>query len=282
MAAAGERRPQPGVAAHEAPAVAQVRDQRAALGMRAVAPGRATSSTRSPPPSGTSRSPAGTRRPRPRPRPARRPAPGPPTATTTAAPAGPARWPGSGGPPRGSPAPARRTPARGTRCPSRRSAQHDDVPQLQLPAEASGRPAGPPTTRAAGRRRRSSHRRSSRSLATPPINRNVIVGTVIAIPTSDIPVGPPPLMAYTCHAKATRNAPSPSSDAVAPVHSSRKSRSRSGVRSEPDAGVPPGRIRPGSRSYGASSPAGTPADSSAETPLARNDRADSASIGLAK
>ena len=57
----------------------------------------------------------------------------------------------------------------------------------------------------------------------------MIVGTVIAMPTSDIPAGPLD-MAYTCQAKATRNAPSPSSDAVAPIHSRRKSRSRSGVR----------------------------------------------------
>ena len=53
------------------------------------------------------------------------------------------------------------------------------------------------------------------------------------MPTSDIPPGPP-LIAYTCQAKATRNAPSPTSDAVAPLHSSRKSRAtRSGVRTEP-------------------------------------------------
>ena len=59
------------------------------------------------------------------------------------------------------------------------------------------------------------------------------------MPTSDIPPGPP-LMAYTCQAKATRNAPSPTSDAVAPLHSSRKSRAtRSGVRTEPGAPLPP-------------------------------------------
>src|SRR4051794_3805704 len=71
------------------------------------------------------------------------------------------------------------------------------------------------------------------------MSRNVIVGTVIAIPTSPIAVGAS-LSSYTCHATATRNAPSPSSETHMPTHSSRKSRCRSGVRS-PLRSTPPER-----------------------------------------
>ena len=53
--------------------------------------------------------------------------------------------------------------------------------------------ARPASTAPASARRRSaatiSVRREKRSLATPPTSRNVIVGTVIAIPTIDIAVG---------------------------------------------------------------------------------------------
>ena len=73
-------------------------------------------------------------------------------------------------------------------------------------------------------------RRSKRSLATPPTSRNTIVGTVIAMPTTPIAAGAS-FSSYTCHASATRNAPSPSSETHMPIHRSRKSRSRSGVSS---------------------------------------------------
>src|SRR3954452_15010338 len=82
-------------------------------------------------------------------------------------------------------------------------------------------------------------RRSSRSLATPPTSRKRMVGTVIAMPTSDIAVAAPDI-AYTCHASATRNAPSPISEMQAPPHSSRKSRWRSGA-SRPPRATPPAR-----------------------------------------
>src|SRR5436190_4457156 len=71
-------------------------------------------------------------------------------------------------------------------------------------------------------------RRSSRSLATPPTSRNTIVGTVIAMPTTDSAVGASD-SAYTCHASATRKAPSPSNDTQVAPHSRRKSRWRSGA-----------------------------------------------------
>ena len=58
----------------------------------------------------------------------------------------------------------------------------------------------------------------------------------MAMPTMPIAVGPS-LSWYTCQASATRNAPSPSSETHIPVHSSLKSRSRSGARS-------PCRLRP--------------------------------------
>src|SRR4051812_6821826 len=82
-------------------------------------------------------------------------------------------------------------------------------------------------------------RRSSRSLATPPTSRKRMVGTVIAMPTSDIAVAASDI-AYTCHASATRNAPSPISEMQAPPHSSRKSRRRSGA-SRPPRATPPAR-----------------------------------------
>src|SRR4029079_5100510 len=80
-------------------------------------------------------------------------------------------------------------------------------------------------------------RRSSRSLATPPTSRNRMVGTVIAMPTTDSAVGASE-SAYTCQASATRNAPSPSNEMHIALHSRQKSRSRSGV-SRPDRVSPP-------------------------------------------
>src|SRR6476661_7417129 len=54
-----------------------------------------------------------------------------------------------------------------------------------------------------------------------------------------MPAGPPESV-KTCHASATRKAPSPTSDRHMPAHSSRKSRSRSGV-SSPPRSTPPAR-----------------------------------------
>ena len=63
-------------------------------------------------------------------------------------------------------------------------------------------------------------RRSKRSLTAPPISRHAIVGIVIAIPTVASAVGASDSV-YTCHASATRNTPSPSSDTDMPPASSR-------------------------------------------------------------
>ena len=85
-------------------------------------------------------------------------------------------------------------------------------------------------------------RRLRRSLTTPPGSRHTIVGMVIAIPTIASAAGAFQT-AYTCHAIATRNTPSPTSDTVIPVHSSRKSRCRSGANRFSRLN-PPGRSRP--------------------------------------
>ena len=222
---AGERRPQPRVAAHEAPSITQVAQQRPALGHRPVA---ARGRHHQHGPRGHQERRAvqqEDRRPRPRPRRGRRRPPARPAAAPAGARAGPARWPASAARPAGSPAPARRTPARGTRRRSRtaRSARPCATTSASPPIVSPA--SGPPTTPAAGRRPPAA---SAAPAGRWPRRRSAgtaIVGTVIAMPTSDIPVGPPPGIAYTCHAKATRNAPSPKSDAVAPVHSRRKSRS---------------------------------------------------------
>src|SRR6058998_461027 len=70
-------------------------------------------------------------------------------------------------------------------------------------------------------------RRSNRSLATPPRSRNTTYGREMATPTAERAVGTFDSW-YTCHASATRNTPSPSSDAAIPAHNSRKSRIRNG------------------------------------------------------
>ena len=80
-------------------------------------------------------------------------------------------------------------------------------------------------------------RRSKRSLATPPISKKTMVGTVIAMPTTDIAVGAFD-SSYTCQATATRKAPSPSSDTHIAIQSLRNSGSRSG-RSRPTRVSPP-------------------------------------------
>ncbi len=110
---AGEGRPQPRVAADEAPPFAQIGDKRScdvaarwvplpqvgehrvALRHLPIPRAPAPSAARSRPPSGTSRSPARTRRRRPRRRRARRPAPARRAAARAVASAGPARWPAS-------------------------------------------------------------------------------------------------------------------------------------------------------------------------------------------
>ena len=84
--------------------------------------------------------------------------------------------------------------------------------------------AAPRTTSAAS----STRRRSKRSVTTPPISSSTIVGTVIAIPTIESAVGAFE-SAYTCHAIATRNTPSPISEPVCPPHRSAKSRWRRGA-----------------------------------------------------
>ena len=70
-------------------------------------------------------------------------------------------------------------------------------------------------------------RRSRRSLTTPPGRRHAIVGTVIAIPTTESAAGAFQ-SSYTCHAIATRKMPSPKSDTVIPLQRSRNRRWRSG------------------------------------------------------
>ena len=66
-------------------------------------------------------------------------------------------------------------------------------------------------------------RRSYRSLTTPPKSSSKISGTVIEIPSSDKAVGVLESV-YACQARATRKAPSPSSDTERPANSRRKSR----------------------------------------------------------
>src|SRR5271166_864893 len=65
-------------------------------------------------------------------------------------------------------------------------------------------------------------RRSWRSLTTPPKRSRAIRGTVMAIPSSDSAAGAFDSV-YACQARATRNAPSPSSDTERPAKSRRKS-----------------------------------------------------------
>ena len=55
-----------------------------------------------------------------------------------------------------------------------------------------------------------------------------MVGTVMAMPAIASALGAFEI-AYTCHVIATRNAPSPISEIVIPVHSTRKSRRRNGI-----------------------------------------------------
>jgi len=85
-------------------------------------------------------------------------------------------------------------------------------------------------------------RRLMRSLTTPPGSRQTMVGTVIAIPTTDSAAGAFQT-AYTCQASATRKIPSPTSETVMPAHRSRKSRWRSGANRFRRLN-PPGRSRP--------------------------------------
>ena len=74
----------------------------------------------------------------------------------------------------------------------------------------------------------STRRRSTRSETAPPNSSSTIVGMVIAMPTIDSAAGAFD-SSYTCQAIATRKMPSPTSDAVIPIHSRRKSRWRSGA-----------------------------------------------------
>ncbi len=69
---------------------------------------------------------------------------------------------------------------------------------------------------------------SKRSLITPPSSRVTTCGRDSATPTADIAAGTPN-RSYTCQARATRSIPSPISDALMPVHSSRNCRWRNGA-----------------------------------------------------
>src|SRR5579862_3479305 len=85
-------------------------------------------------------------------------------------------------------------------------------------------------------------RRSPRSLIAPPNSSQTIVGTVIAIPTTESAAGVFH-NEYAVHAIATRRIPSPTSEMLIPAHSNRKSRERSGL-SRPTRSMLPRRSSP--------------------------------------
>jgi hypothetical protein len=114
------------------------------------------------------------------------------------------------------------------------------IPSVSTPAAA--RPANaanvaPRTLSAAIRTRR----RSRRSLTTPPTSRKSTCGSVIAKPTRDSALGEF-FNVYASQANATMKTPSPANDVDVPIHRSRKSRSRSGLKIGSDAVIGSSRL----------------------------------------
>ena len=116
--------------------------------------------------------------------------------------------------------------------------QRDELPQLERVGEYQHREQVTATARTTSAHSISS-RRSWRSLRTPPSSRNTTVGTVIPMPTIESAAGAFQ-RTYASQAIAIRKMPSPTSETVMPLQSTRKSRWRSGD-SRRARSKPPGR-----------------------------------------